>query len=463
MHSSARTASTITTPSPDSQRTFVAGWDESANADRTLLKLRLLWEHRASLWRWTIIGLIVSIAMAFLVPAGYKTTAQLMPPDPQTGAGLAMLAALTGGGGNGGGGLTSIATDLLGVKTSGSLFISVLQSRTVEDRIVDRFNLRSVYWKNTRQGARKKLGDNTEMSEDRKSGVITLSVVDHDPTRAATIAGAYIDQLNLLLAQLNTSAAHRERVFLEGRLNQVTTQLEGAEKEFSKFSSKNAAIDISAQGKAMVEGAAEIQGDLIAAESELEGLRQIYSDNNVRVRSIQARIAELRVQLTKLGGKYDANNSSYVDSTSSDDSYPTLRQLPILGVPYADKYRQLKVNEAIFETLTKQYELAKVEEAKEIPSVKVLDPPDIPERRSSPPRTLIIIAGTLCATGLAATWILGVARWNSLDPTAPGTIFVNDVVSTMRSKFARSASTNGAHPNGVGSSKNGAGGAHGQD
>jgi capsule polysaccharide export protein KpsE/RkpR len=452
MQTSTRNASNVILTSPDSPNIIIPEWDESARRDVALEKLRLLWAKREFLWRWLLIGLVVSALTAFLIPSGYTTTAQLMPPDPQTGAGLAMLAAITGGQ-NGGGSLTSMASDLLGVKTSGSLFISVLRSRTVEDRIVNAFNLKSVYWKGTQEGARKRLGNNTDVTEDRKSGVITINVSDHDRKRAAAIAGAYIDQLNALMAQLNTTAAHRERVFLEDRLEHVSADLENAEKNFSQFASKSAAIDITAQGKAMVEGSAQLQGELIAAESELEGLRQIYSDNNVRVRSTEARINELPSQIAKLGGKYEENPNTSDPAAETENSYPTLRQLPILGVPYADKYRQLKVNEAIFETLTKQYELAKVEEAKELPSVKVLDAPEIPERRSSPPRLLIIIGGTLCSVVLAGVCIVGRARWEELDRGTPGMIFVNDVVGTILAKFPTKGSGNGSGTNGAGHSE----------
>jgi hypothetical protein len=119
-------------------------------------------------------------------------------------------------------------------------------------------------------------------------------------------------------------------------------------------------------------------------------------------------------------------------------------------VPYADKYRQLKVNEAILEVLTKQYELAKVEEAKELPSVKVLDTPEIPERRSSPPRTLIIVGGTLCSLVLAGVWIVGRSRWDELDRGTPGMIFVNDVMGTIRASFPTKRSGNGSGTNGTG-------------
>jgi capsule polysaccharide export protein KpsE/RkpR len=255
-------------------------------------------------------------------------------------------------------------------------------------------------------------------------------VTDRDPKRAAAMAGAYVQELNTLVAQLSTSSARRERIFLEERLEAVKQDLESSEKDFSEFASSKGAIDIPVQGKAMVETAAALEGRLIAAQSELEGLKQIYSDNNFRVRSSEARVNELRQQLQRLSGRAD-NRSEAGDDPAADEPYPTLRQLPILGVPYADKMRRLKVEEAVFETLTKQYEMAKVQEAKEIPTVKVLDAPVVPEHKSFPPRLVIMIIGTICAIMVGMVWVLGHARWQEIDPDAPGKILAEEVMHTF--------------------------------
>jgi uncharacterized protein involved in exopolysaccharide biosynthesis len=441
---------------PEAKETFAPEWNDGPTRERVLPRLRLLWGMRRFLGRCALVGLFVTTLIAFLIPSEYESTARLMPPDSQSGGGMALMAMLGGGGQNGSsGGLGSLATELLGAKTTGAMFIAVMHSRTAEDDIIQRFDLKKVYWKRLEESARKKLESNTEITEERKSGVITVVVTDHDPKRAAAIAGAYIEQLDTLTAKLNTSAAHRERVFLEDRLDKIKVELESAEKDFSRFASKNATFDISAQGKAMLEGAASLQGQLIGAESQLEGLRQIYSDNNIRVRSTQARIAELRSQLQKMGGTSGGTVPS--DQSTTDNAYPTLRQLPILGVPYADKFRQLKVDEAVFETLTKQFELAKVQEAKEIPSVKVLDQPDVPERKSFPPRTLIIIAGTACSVLLGAAWLFGTARWRQIDPHDPGMRFAQEVFGTVRAGMpwvSANGSNGNADANGT-SGKNG--------
>ena len=431
MQTTSKETNTMILDAQTSDQNSFTGLNQKPARERVLKNLRLLWTRRSFLWRCVLAGFVVSALFAFMIPKEYVSTAQLMPPDSQSGTGLAMVAALAGQNGNG---LSSVAGDLLGVKTTGALFMAVMRSRTVEDRIIQRFDLQKVYRTALQVSARQQLEINTGISEDRKSGVITLRVTDRNPNRAASIAGAYVSEVDALMANLNTSSAQRERVFLEERLSTIKVELESAEKDFSQFASKNGAIDITMQGKAMLEGAAALQGELIAAESELEGLRQIYSDNNVRVRSTQARINELRNQQAKLGGKYNGTGSVSPDS-SAGDSYPTLRQLPILGVPYADKFRQLKIEEAVFETLTKEYELAKVQEAKETPAVKVLDSPEVPERKSYPPRALITVTGMACALTLATIWIFGAARWSQIDSQDPGLIFAHEILEAARARM----------------------------
>jgi capsule polysaccharide export protein KpsE/RkpR len=244
---------------------------------------------------------------------------------------------------------------------------------------------------------------------------------------------AYVQELNQLVSDLSTSSARRERIFLEGRLVGVSQELETAEKEFSQFASKNTAIDIKEQGKAMVDAAATLQGQLIAAQSQLEGLRQIYADNNVRVRSIRARIDELEHELEKMGGK--GEDTSKLSDRPSNSMYPSIRKLPLLGVEFADLYRKTRVQEAVFETLTKQYELAKVQEAKEIPTVRVLDAPDIPEKKSFPPRLLIIVFGTAVGLAAAAFWVFGNERWQGTDASDPRKMFAVEVFSTVSARL----------------------------
>jgi uncharacterized protein involved in exopolysaccharide biosynthesis len=388
-------------------------------------RLRLLLDHRFFLLRVTAYGLAAAVLLAYLIPVRYEARTQLMPPDSEMSSGLASLMAMTTRSGSG---LGLLAGDFLGLKTSGSLFVGILRSETVEDRIVEQFNLKSVYSVRQMQGARRQLEENTEISEDRKSGIIVIRVSDHSPQRAKAIANAYIVELDRLVVDLNTSAAHRERIFLEDRLKSVKQDLDSSAKAFSKFASENAAIDINEQGKAMVEAAAALQGHLIAAQSELEGLRQVYADNNVRVRAVRARIAELQVKLKQMG---DGDLSP--DGTAGNNGlYPSIRKLPLLGVTYAELYRANKIQETVYELLTQQCELAKVQEAKETPSVKVLDDASLPEKKSFPPRLLIMLLGAFLSMVVGAVWVLGKAGWESLDPAHPGKLLAQDAYTTIK-------------------------------
>ncbi len=412
--------------------------DQPEERGGIVAKIGMLWEERQFLFRRAAIAFVVSSIIALVIPVRYTSTTRLMPPD-QAGQGMAsMLAAVSKATGDIGG-----IGGMLGLKTSGDLFVGVLQSRTVADDIINKFDLRRVYGVKRYQDARKTLAASTDISSDRKSGIITITTTDRDSQRAAAMTREYVDALNNIVITLNTSSAHKERVFLEERIGQVQKELEQAEKDFGQFASKNTTLDVKDQGRAMISAAAQLEGQLIATETELEGLRQIYTSNNVRVRSVQARLDELQRQLQKLGRKPgdSADESSNKDNAGgqTSDPYPSLRQLPLLGVEWADLYRRSQVEEAVFETLTKQYELAKVEEVRETPSVKVLDPADVPERKSYPPRTLLVAVCTGIAFVLSCAWILGRARWKEIDPSHPGKMLAQEIFQNVRTSGSRIA------------------------
>jgi uncharacterized protein involved in exopolysaccharide biosynthesis len=445
-----------TAPEPVAGEVLLPGMSLDDSREWQAEQLRLLWGRRRFFFRAAAAGLLVSTLVAFLIPKSYTSTTQLMPPDPQSTSGMAMMAAMAAKGG----GLAGVAGDLLGLKSSGALFIGVLRSQTSQDRLIQQFDLRKVYSVRLVMDARTKLDENSSISEDKKSGIITISVTDRSPQRAAALAGAYVDQLNLLVSELSTSSAHRERVFLEERLKVAKQDLDDASNQLAQFSSKNTTLDIQQEGKAMLDAAGSIAGEMIAAQSQLEGLRQIYTDSNSRVRSLNARVGELRKQLEKLGGTQAsaANRNSTLTEPAGDPSaakaggslpYPTIKSLPLLGAKYADYYRRTKIQETVFELLTQQYELAKVQEVKETPSVKVLDPARIPERKSFPPRLVIMFLGTFLVCAMSVVCVLGAARWKEVDAQDPRKVLLYEVAGTLKARIPW-AHSNGASPNGAG-------------
>ena len=397
----------------------------------TLTYLRLLWANRGMFVRVGAYAVVSSALLALVIPSRYESTARLMPPDNQPTSGLsAAVAAMSNAGALGG-----MAGEFLNLKSTSDIFVGILTSRTVQDRLIQQFDLKKLYRDRRMADACKDLGDHTSISVDRKSQIVSITVTDENPQRAAAMGQAYVEELNRLVAELSTSSARRERIFLEGRLQAVTEDLEAAEKDFSQFASKNTAIDVKEQGKAMVEAAAMLQGQLIAAQSQYEGLREIYTDNNGRVRMVKARIDELQRQLEKLGGK--GESATTLSAQAGDSMYPSIRKLPLLGVTYADLYRRTKIQETVLEALTKEYELAKVQEVKEIPTVRVLDVAHVPDKKSFPPRTIIVILGTMLGITLATIWILVKSQWDAMDAGDPKKIFATEVFSTVQASVRR--------------------------
>jgi capsule polysaccharide export protein KpsE/RkpR len=371
----------------------------------------LLWNQRRTLALAAAAAFVLSLALALVMPKQYESSTRILPPEQSSGS-AAMLAALAGRAG-GGGGLASLAGGLLGGHTEGPLFISLLRSGTVSGHLIDRFQLQHVYHKRYLEDTAKRLAAKTTISEDSKSGVITIVVEDTDRGRARDMAQAYVDELNILVARVNTSSARREREFIEQRLQTVGRELEQAQNAMSDFSTKHAAIDIKEQTRAMVDAGARLQGQMVASESELDSLQQIYGNENVRVRAAEARVATLRRELNR---ESDGNPSGTPAQTVDDTlPYPALRQLPALAVPWADLYRRVRIEETVYEMLSAQYETARIEEAKSIPTVSVIDAAGWPEKKSSPHRRVIVMVAIALALVLTSLWLLARRSWLALD------------------------------------------------
>ncbi len=308
-----------------------------------------------------------------------------------------------------------------------------MNSGTVSGHLIDRFDLKRVYHSRYTINAAKHLAHVTKIADDKKSGVITIKVQDKDPVRARDLAQGYLDELNRLVLQTSTSAAHQERVFIEQRLHSVQDDLEKAQLELSEFSSKNSTVDIREQTRAMVEAGARVQGELLVEQSGLQSLRQLYGNDNMRVRQTEARIGSFAAHLEKMTGSSavlptDDKGQTIASERDKDELYPSLRQLPRLAVPYADLYRRVKVQEAVFELLTQQYEISRIEEAKDTPVIRVIDPPGIPEKKSFPPRLIVALLLTFLSFSATAFFILSRELWSKVDPSDPRKRLAHEVL-----------------------------------
>jgi len=204
----------------------------------------------------------------------------------------------------------------------------------------------------------------------------------------------------------------------------------------SEFSSKNSTIDITAQTRAMVDAGARVQAEVLVEQSGLDAMRQIYGDGNVRVRETEARIATLQHELEKMSGtSAPLPSGAAIGTDTAEDRgelYPPLRQLPRLAVPYADLYRRVKVQETVFELLTQQYEMSRIEEAKDVPVVSVIDPPGVPEKKSFPPRLLVALSLTAACFAFTSAWILMRDRWAQISAADPRKLLLHDMLSSVQ-------------------------------
>jgi len=219
-----------------------------------------------------------------------------------------------------------------------------------------------------------------------------------------------------------TSAARREREFIEKRLTEEKATLDEAEKSFSQFASNNLALDVPEQTRVMVESGHRLQGELIAAQAELDSLHQIYTDDNIRVKSAQAKVNELQRALNNLN-----TGVSPRSERNASNPYPSVKSLPLVGLKWQDLYRDTKIPETVYELLTQQYEVARIQEAREIPTVKVLDQAVVPERRHPAP-ALVIAVGVLAGLLLASVGQILQYRWENWDPYDPRRVFLSSIL-----------------------------------
>jgi uncharacterized protein involved in exopolysaccharide biosynthesis len=390
--------------------------------------LRWEWSQRRTVIKIVLAGIVISFIYAITKPNAYTSRTTLMPPGNSSP--FSNLLSMPG---------ASVSTEALGLESPGELYVAILQSRNVQDGLLTRFNLMQYYRAHFSGDARLALIGATSIDEDVKSGVITVSVIDKSPAMAADLANGYVAELNRVLTEGSTSSARRERIFLEGRLQGVKKDLDEASKALSQFSTKSKTIDIENQAKSMVDSGFKLQGDLIEARGELAALRQIYSEDNARVKSAEARIAELQRQVTQMGG-FSATNGSPTEQSKA--LYPSAAELPTLGLTYTDLERRVKVDGAVWESLTQQYEVARVAEAKEIPTVRVLDVGAVPEKKTAPFRALIMLVGTMLSLVIGCLAVVGLKAWREMDSQNEMKQLVQDVIAYISKLIRPSKWTN---------------------
>lgn len=342
--------------------------------------LKVIVKRKKPIFKLCGAAVIISVACSLALPNIYTATAKILPPQKEGAGGLSAITAMLGSAG----GLASLAGGALGGGTT-ELYLGILKSRSVEDAVIKRLDLVKIFKTKSPEETRKALEGHLVMKAG-KDGIISIEANDKDPKRAAALANAMVDELGRKSVQLNLTKAGTERVFLEKRLEVVKDDLKKAEESMKSFQEKNRAIKVDTQAIATMQGIAQMKAELVSKEIQLASLKSYQTDENPQVKLMQSGIAKLRGQL-----------GAYEGSGMSGDAIPSVGNIPNLGLEYARRMRELKIQEAIFEQLTKQYEMAKLNEAKDSSSLQVLDDAVVPTKKSKPKRSLIVILAIFTA------------------------------------------------------------------
>lgn len=339
--------------------------------------LRVIVRNLPLIARITGVVALLAIVLSLTMKNIYTAKATLLPPqkDSAGGGAAALLASM-------GGGLAGLAGGLGG---SADLYLGILKSRTVTDSVIKRLDLHTELKSKNADDTRKKL-EGLVKFQAGKDGIITITADYKDPAKAALLANTFVDELQKKSLQLNLTKASTERSFLEKRLAVVRQDLKNAEEEMKGFQEKNKTIKADSQAAAAIEGIARLRAEMVSKEVQLAALRNSMTDESSEVSTLLAGISRLRKQLNSMSG-----------SGGGGGVIPSVGNAPSIGVEYIRRLRELKTQEALFEQLTKQFELAKINEARDSSSLQVLDEAVPPLRKSKPKRALIVILAAVTA------------------------------------------------------------------
>lgn len=344
-----------------------------------LLKLLvILAKHWKMIVVVPLVTAVITAIATLLMPNIYTAKAIILPVEDSSGGMMSAMMAQMGG-------LAALAGGSFGGATKTDQYVTMMNSEAIKDPIIDRFKLMNLYKAKFRANAYAALGNNTNISAGKKDGIITITVNDKDPKLAADIANAYVEELGRLTSKLAMTGAGANRVFLEERLAKAKADLASAENTLKSFQVKNKAVAITEQAKATLEGVAALRAQLVAHEVQLGTMRQQLTSESQEVKTVKATIANLRRQISQLEG------------SASEGSLPGVGAMPQLGQEHVRLMREYKIQETLVELLTKQYEMMKLNEAKDVAPFQLLQSAKVPEVKSKPKRSLIVVMATVAS------------------------------------------------------------------
>ena len=356
-----------------------------------LLDLFVLWGRN----KWLLFGTpivcgLLALLVSFMIAPIFTSTATILPPQQQQSSGMAAMLGQLGG-------LAGAAGGLAGLKSPNYLYLGLLESRTVADKLIARFALQSRYHKKTMDATRKQLEENSVIAEVKKGGFITIIISDEEAKFAAELANAYVDELTKLTQTMALTEASQRRMFFEKQLKEARDQLSDAEIELRETQEKTGMIRPDSQVQAIITTVAQLKGTIAAKEIQRRAMRTFATEKNPELLRLEEELGGMKAQLAKL----ETNPTS-----KEGDFMVPVGKIPQAGVEYVRGMRNVKYYETIFELLAKQFELAKIDEAKDSSLIQILDKAIPAEHKSKPSRAIITILGALAGALLGIVLVM---------------------------------------------------------
>jgi tyrosine-protein kinase Etk/Wzc len=353
----------------------------------------LLWRDKKTILRFTIATTVLTALIVFLVlQPTYTANAVFLPPQSLPGSAMSQLAGQLGSLG-----AVGALGGLSGLKSTGDIYIGILSSRTIADTLIKRFDLQSVYKTKRLSDTEAALKDNTKFVSGKDS-LVTVSVVDRDPRRAADLANGYLDALYEQNGRLVLTESGQRRIFFEQQLAREKDALADAEVELKRTQEQTGMIAPIGQTTSEVEAMQELRAQITSREVELGVLRQSSTEQNPEVVRIQTEIEGLQEHLRKLENDSSKRTPGSVEAP--------MTKVPEFALEYVRKQREVKYHETLFELLARQYEAARLDESREAPLLQVVDKAIVPDRKSGPHRALLTLVGIFLGFLAGVFWVI---------------------------------------------------------
>ncbi|MGH9588344.1 MAG: GumC family protein [Acidobacteriaceae bacterium] len=336
--------------------------------------LLALGPHRRMILIVTLVCALAGYGLSWLVRPSYTARIVVLPPQQNESLAAGMMSRLSNLGMLGG-----LAGSGLDLKNQVDLYAALFQSETVQNGLIKQFNLQQEYRQKYLSRARKELAKHTTVKTDLKSNLITITFTDHNPKRAAAVANAYVGQYRDLSKHLAISEAGQRRAFFQGQMDQARNQLANAEEALVATEQKTGLVSLDSQERALIGSAAALRGQITVKEAEIQSMKAYATSENPQLVEAERSLASLQDQLNKMGAGGDTLGEQFVVPQ---------RKVPKESMEYIRRLRDVKYYQTIFDILARQYEAAKLDEAREGELVQVVDPALMPDRKSSPSRLL---------------------------------------------------------------------------